>query len=137
MIMKYLYINTYMQPNWPFNHCNTSHNFILFKILSFTHCCYQLVFVLSGLSAIAAAVMSSTDSAILGSSSMFTHNVYKKMRPKVCSFIKCLNGIVCINLLAMKGVVSSLGEIWANINLLIFPRTDKLTTGWPTIAALI
>lgn len=37
----------------------------------------------SGLGAIAAAVMSSTDSAILGSSAMFTHNVYRKIRPKV------------------------------------------------------
>ena len=40
--------------------------------------------IYSGLGAIAAAVMSSTDSAILGSSSMFTHNVYQRVRPKVC-----------------------------------------------------
>ena len=39
--------------------------------------------IYSGLGAIAAAVMSSTDSAILGSSSMFTHNVYQRVRPKV------------------------------------------------------
>ena len=37
-----------------------------------------------GLGAISAAVMSSTDSSVLASSSMFTRNVYKNvMRPKV------------------------------------------------------
>lgn len=40
--------------------------------------------ILQGLGAISAAVMSSADSSILASSSMFTRNVYKlTIRPKV------------------------------------------------------
>ena len=48
--------------------------------------------IFAGLGAISAAVMSSMDSSILGSSSMFTHNVYKQLfRPKVSS---CLPWVV-------------------------------------------
>ena len=50
---------------------------------------------ITGLGAIAAAVMSSTDSAILGSSSMFTHNVYKKLRPCVCIMVFVYLWIYC------------------------------------------
>lgn len=39
-----------------------------------------LLSLLSGLGAIAAAVMSSSDSAILGSSSMFTQHIYRRLR---------------------------------------------------------
>lgn len=37
-------------------------------------------YIRTGLGAIAAAVMSSTDSAILGSSSMFTNHIYRRAR---------------------------------------------------------
>ncbi|XP_067938215.1 high affinity choline transporter 1-like [Watersipora subatra] len=52
-----------------------------------------------GLGAIAAAVMSSTDSAILGSSSMFTHNVYRKLRPHATSLELSLALKICILLI--------------------------------------
>ena len=46
------------------------------------------VFICVGLSAVVAAVMSSLDSIILSSSSMFTHNVYRmSLKPKVCSMV--------------------------------------------------
>ena len=40
-------------------------------------------FFASGIGAISAAVMSSMDSSVLGSSSMFTQNIYVIVRPEV------------------------------------------------------
>ena len=46
----------------------------------------------SGLSAISAAVMSSMDSSVLGSSSMFTHNIYREIFRKKVSDL-CLYAV--------------------------------------------
>ena len=52
---------------------------------------------LQALGAVSAAVMSSMDSAVLGSSSMFTHNVYKAtLRPKVRLCVGVFVVCVCV-----------------------------------------
>jgi len=79
----------YLTPQWvsfvgrfSFIFLEITSSLIIKRIFEFTF--HKYIHLVKGLGAISAAVMSSADSSILASSSMFTRNVYKlTIRPKV------------------------------------------------------